>query len=200
MNRLEELAYLHGTDKSFNNYAKYYYNILHDFVDATRSVLEFGVYKGDSLKMWADFFPNATIHGVDVTFPKKINHPRIVLHNGSAVDPNVLGPYSNNYFDLIIDDASHRTSHQLKTLDIFLHKVAIEGYYIIEDMHTSFMDNYIDTKHTSYHVLKNILELGPLYLSEATMHVIKNYCRIRWFEEAIPPPATNCAIIIERLY
>lgn len=51
---------------------------------SAETVLEIGVYKGHSIKLWYDYFVNATIYGIDiknkVDIPEIINNNRVVLY------------------------------------------------------------------------------------------------------------------------
>ena len=44
-----------------HTYTPYYYDLLKNKKRSTKKVLEIGIGKGASLKMWRDFFPNAKI-------------------------------------------------------------------------------------------------------------------------------------------
>ena len=56
---LDEIALRHGTDKSsaIHGYAEFYDRILGHLRDAPCSILEFGILRGQSLRMWEDGFP-----------------------------------------------------------------------------------------------------------------------------------------------
>ena len=52
--------------------------------------------------------------------------------------------------DLIVDDGSHKSSDQIKTLELLREKLNPGGIYILEDTHTSFMSAYMDTEVSAY--------------------------------------------------
>lgn len=106
------------------------------------TILEFGVggYKnpnkgGGSLKMWAEFFPNSTIVGVDL-HTKELELPdNVNFHQGSQIDVDFLNELHNYYggFDIVIDDASHITQNTIITFEALCR--ATKQYYVIEDLH-----------------------------------------------------------------
>lgn len=72
-NDLELLARKYGTDKRTNDagqniyhgYTDTYYELFKDDRYDKLNILEIGVQNGFSHKMWADFFPNSMIYGID---------------------------------------------------------------------------------------------------------------------------------------
>lgn len=62
MNELDVFAIKYGTDKSSlqHNYTDIYYRFLNVDRPNIKNVLEIGVYQGNSLRMWRDFFQNAS--------------------------------------------------------------------------------------------------------------------------------------------
>src|SRR5215203_706034 len=67
MTYLCDLAEKYGTDKgpSGHNYTPYYEEYLQHRRFRALTLLELGVWKGASLRMWRDYFPSATIVGID---------------------------------------------------------------------------------------------------------------------------------------
>ena len=66
MNPLEELGDKHRPTKRTAGYLPYYWRHFRDLREDVRNVLEIGVQSGRSLRMWEEFFPNATIYGLDI--------------------------------------------------------------------------------------------------------------------------------------
>ena len=65
---LDQLFIDHQTDKSSlgHNYSPTYERFFEEFRDKEFSLLEIGIDKGDSLRAWEEYFPNAAINGVDI--------------------------------------------------------------------------------------------------------------------------------------
>ena len=136
---LSQLAAKYGTDK-LKWYTSFYHELLKDRRDA-KKILELGIgspdcmpegYKtGASLRMWEEYFPQATIYGLDHSCGTLINEGRIKSFFFQQ-------SYENTYplqelgtgFDLIVDDASHKWYDQLKALGILS---PLTSLYIIED-------------------------------------------------------------------
>ena len=92
---------------------------------------------GASLRMWRDFFPNAQIHGADISPKAMFKSHRIETHlcnETKSCDIERLLMKTGFDIDLFIDDGSHRMRHQLylcKTIMPLLKKSVV---YIIEDV------------------------------------------------------------------
>jgi SAM-dependent methyltransferase len=113
------------------------------------TLLELGVYRGDSLEMWRDAFPKATIVGVDLTPPELDLGPRVHIVRGDQADPELLRStretHARDGFDVIVDDASHlgvTTARSLQTL--YREHLRPGGLYCIEDWGTGYLTNWHD--------------------------------------------------------
>jgi hypothetical protein len=154
MTPLCELALKYGTDK-YPWYTPFYDSLLRDRRDSVRRVLEIGIgtpeamshvpnYKpGASLRMWRDYFPEASIIGVDIDDRVMFREDRITTHfRGYA-------PASLD-FDLIIDDGSHQAEDQIRDAKDLISRVMRGGYYIIEDVNDpKALSPYLPAPHFS---------------------------------------------------
>ena len=141
MNQLEELANLYKTDKGTtfggcHNYTEIYDKYFSQRRNCVQRVLEIGIYQGASLFMWRDYFPNATIHGIDINDCSRFASDRVVVHIGSQGDTQFLNSL-DLMFDIIIDDGSHVMSEQQISYQTLIGKVVSGGFYAIEDLQTS---------------------------------------------------------------
>ena len=131
---LTSLADLYKTDKGVNGpshshqYSLIYEELFSDARETVTNILELGV--GPSLLMWQDYFPIATIHGVDKK-NKKITGERIVTYLANTKDDIKFGVE----FDLIVDDASHKSTEQREAFNLHRKNVKCGGYYVIESLH-----------------------------------------------------------------
>lgn len=143
MKSLKIIAEGTRTDKdSAHNYLELYENVFSKFDNKkVENILEIGVETGDSLLMWAEYFPNATIWGFDI---KEIdnndvfNHPRIktfIVDQRCEKSLSEIIKICPN-FEVIIDDGGHTMEMHQKTLKHFFTKVKNDGVYVIEDLHT----------------------------------------------------------------
>ena len=170
-----------GTDKaSTHNFCNIYDKELGHLRDKEIRMLEVGVFFGASMKMWAEYFGKGTIHGADTfegvqgngrvfegadKFLKLNKDPRIVLHKMDQSSDQSLQDFVDMcvtmdlYFDVIIDDGSHKMYDQQLTLS-HLHKLlGPKGIFIIEDLHSSIQpghyDLYPDSTNSTLLMLEN---------------------------------------------
>jgi hypothetical protein len=147
MNSLEELAIKYGTDKqeSCHGYIKHYFNHLQHLQNIPITMVEFGVHKGASLMMWADFFTQGTVYGVDDgssgdlkdSYP---DHSNIRFRYGIQTDEKLLTSLiqESPKFDIIVDDGSHYSQDIIYTFKKMFDSIKPGGWYIIEDLETSY--------------------------------------------------------------
>lgn len=147
---LENLFIKYGSDKaSFwtkkNNghgYTKFYLKHLEKLKYKKINILEIGSYSGASASAFSKFFPNSKVYCLDINvsnfkyYSKNIK----VFSADSANKTSAISffkkiniSYKRNYFDIIIDDGSHKKNDILKTLRIFFKTLKSNGFYIIED-------------------------------------------------------------------
>lgn len=140
---LDKIGVRCGTDKSsiHHNYLHLYESFLGHFRYEPISILEVGVQRGASLSMWAEYFPNARIVGVDIA-PMIDRHPNrrvtIEIADQSNVADLVRLGCAYGPLDLVIDDGSHIWDHQVTSLRYLLPFIKSGGYYILEDIDTSY--------------------------------------------------------------
>lgn len=146
--QLDLAAY--DTDKIQHHYLKVYDPILSRWTDNDVKLLEIGVRKGGSLKLWRDYFPRGTIAGIDLELPEGfIPGERIELFKGSQEDTQFLSQVARSVapdgFDIIIDDASHIGELTRTTFwHLFPHHLKPGGLYAIEDWGTGYFDDFPD--------------------------------------------------------
>jgi hypothetical protein len=144
---LHDLAVKYGSDKAQHNYLQFYERYL---PKQPKKLLEIGVLRGSSIKMWRDYFPGTEIHGLDLFFDndmsevyedimKSVIHEYDVkLHKGNQCDWQLLDALRHEDFDIIIDDGSHNSRDQLITFfGLFNGK-----QYYIEDIHCADQEFY----------------------------------------------------------
>ncbi len=141
---LSWLAAVYGSDKgaTAHRYVDLYERHLSSNRHRVRRVLEIGVYRGASLQMWRDYFPNAQIYGIDIQ-ASSVSGSRIHTIKGDQSDPALLARVRDlGPFDLIVDDGSHRARELVASFTGLFAELMPDGYYVIEDMHTSYMGEY----------------------------------------------------------
>ena len=148
---LDLLAALCGTDKfGLHHYTPVYEAIARPLRRQAISLLELGVggyghgLGGESLLMWAAYFPKGRIYGLDVEDKSALSRGRIKVYQCSQTDRARLtalcaqiGP-----FDLVIDDGSHVNADQIESFRILWPYVKDRGWYVVEDVQTSYWPSY----------------------------------------------------------
>jgi hypothetical protein len=142
----------YGTDKITHGYLEMYDSIFAPWIDREIRFLEIGIHKGGSLQLWRDYFPRATIIGIDRKLPKQfVPGERIHVFEGNQADRTFLSDVANTIapdgFDIIIDDASHIGEKVKRTFwHLFDHHLKSGGLYAIEDWGTGYLDDFPDGK------------------------------------------------------
>lgn len=139
MTPLCEIAQKFNCDKFMpHQYTPVYYRLLGARIEQTSKVLEVGIgKKGRSLRMWEQFFPNATIYGIDIQPDYLVNEGRIVSYAGDQANEKQMRKLANaigGNFDIIIDDGAHDAGRQTTAMTALLPFLAKRGIYFIEDI------------------------------------------------------------------
>jgi hypothetical protein len=104
---------------------------------------EVGVLNGSSIRMWREYFPQAAIHGFDITVGILAKISSIPGVTGHLIDPTDVhgcvpclqeATADGVLFDILLEDASHMLNHQLHFLKDAIHYVRPGGLLIIEDI------------------------------------------------------------------
>ena len=138
---LDALGKKWNTDKSStgHNYLNKYEFFFKELKDKQISILELGVCNGSSLQMWKDYFVNAIIYGVDIEEKcRKFEGERCNIVIQDLGNEELLDELSIIKPSVIIDDASHFTSHQIEALYHLFPILEPGGVYIVEDLGTNF--------------------------------------------------------------
>ncbi|MEA2596192.1 MAG: hypothetical protein QOF01_2661 [Thermomicrobiales bacterium] len=137
---LVDLGKIHGTDKDGHGYLREYDLLLAPLRTASFDLLEIGVFKGASIRMWHDYFPKARIFGLDLKPDPGLGDLDRYTHvQGSQTDWRLLNRLGKDYnLRLVIDDGSHLWGHQIFTFQTLFPWLAPGSTYVCEDLHTSF--------------------------------------------------------------
>tara|TARA_R100001510_G_C7550258_1_gene134360 strand:- start:49 stop:663 length:615 start_codon:yes stop_codon:yes gene_type:complete len=136
------------TDKWTDHYyvQDLYEPLFEQFQNKKVNVLEIGVWNGESMKLWHDYFVNAkNIVGIDIFVRSSFKEVSgwlkdydVKLHKfNSHEDTDKFNKFADTYkegFDIIIDDGSHWYENQINTYKKFKNLMKPGGVYIIEDI------------------------------------------------------------------
>lgn len=146
---LEELAIKYGSDKYYSHsYVPLYEQLFNG--RTVKRLCEIGIgfehlmspftpkfVAGSSLRMWAEYLPEAEIYACDIRPETLINEGRIhsiIADQSSARDLAQLLCFANGSFDVIIDDGSHKTADQIFTAQYLIPTMSEGGIYVVEDV------------------------------------------------------------------
>ncbi|NCW90236.1 MAG: hypothetical protein EBV73_06820 [Rhodocyclales bacterium] len=148
-NPLDDIAISFGTDKSSltHDYTSLYWKIFKEKRTSVKDLLEIGVLNGSSIRTWKKFFESATIRAIDVN-PSclSLEEDRIEISIGRQEDQEFLKRTyldKNIEFDVIVDDGSHISDHQIASFEfLFENCLRQGGTYVIEDVCCSYWPSH----------------------------------------------------------
>jgi hypothetical protein len=137
------------TDKNTtHSYLPLYQELLKSKKETATDVLEigigdFGEKNGGSVKLWRDYFTNATIYGLDIlpkerVYDELFNDNRVKLY--TSIDAYNVDFFTNNFlnknikFDFMLDDGPHTLESMLQFIRLYSQVMKDDGILIIEDV------------------------------------------------------------------
>lgn len=164
---LDELAIKYWTDKNSNchDYCGKYERYLPFKRDDTLKMLELGIDKGGSLKLWSKYYYNSTIVGIDcdVECKKYEDKNKVFVEIGKQEDSQFLNRVNKTYgeFDFILDDCSHQQDLTIKSFEILFPLLKDGGTYVIEDVSCSYWEFFgggYKKEGTTVEYFKNLID------------------------------------------
>lgn len=133
---------------------------------------------GASLRVWRDFFSNATVYGADIDKDILFEEERIYTYFINQLDPVIIksfwGEVGEADYDFMIDDGLH-TFEAGSTL--FLHsidKLSRNGIYIIEDVYPYDLSRYKDFFQNKNYMVEYVCLFRPsLVLADNSLVVVR---------------------------
>ncbi len=138
MNDFYAIAKKHCPSKLDMGYCRHLYgNYLEPRRQEALTLLEIGIKRGNSLTMFEEYFPNATIVGLDVLDCTRVATKRIKVYVGSQDSESVLSRICKDHprIDIVVDDGSHRARHQIASFKCLFPRLPSRAIYFIEDLH-----------------------------------------------------------------
>ena len=165
MNELIKIASKYNSIKSKNGFLEIYFNYFKNYKEKEINILEIGVDKGESLKIWRQYFSKAKICGIDINDIKyKIDGVDIIKADQTNVKDLVSVCKKYKSFDIIIDDGGHHSNQIITSLNFLFYFLSENGLYIVEDLQTSYFPRFggsrfnLNRKKTSMNFLKSIAD------------------------------------------
>ena len=134
------------SSSKYSTYFDVYDNLFKDYVNKPITFLEIGVANGGSLFMWREYFgTQARIIGVDL-------NPEVAIWRDYGFEI-YIGSQSDSRFwetllkevgsiDIVLDDGGHTFLQQITTVNSLLDAMVPSGLIVIEDTHTSYMNEF----------------------------------------------------------
>lgn len=120
--------------------------MLDDLREKPITLVEIGVNEGGSLPMWRKYFhPDSRIIGIDLNpIAKKLEKDGFEIFVGDQGNPKFWQEIQRELsgIDVLIDDGGHTIEHQLITFKHCMSLMSDNSIVIIEDTHTSYMEEF----------------------------------------------------------
>lgn len=132
-----------------HNFSSFYDQYFNKFKNQKINILEIGVFSGASSASFANYFERAKIFCIDINLSNfKFSSKKFKVFHVDISNTRMIHDFlkknkieeEEKYFDIIIDDASHKLSDQIKSLFFFSKYMKSKGIYVIEDY--NFSDLY----------------------------------------------------------
>ena len=166
---LKQLIDNSSTDKNTtHSYLDLYESLLSSKKETATNVLEVGIgdfkqTNGGSIKLWRDYFTNATIYGLDILGLDRVsddlkNHNRVVLHTSTNAYDEVFFKSTfldkNLKFDFMLDDGPHTLYSMIQFIKLYSQVMKDDGILIFDDDDDNNNDdvNLDDTNDTSNNI------------------------------------------------
>lgn len=168
MRTLDKIAKFYGTDKSseIHNYCEKYEKYFPFNRLEPLKILEIGVFDGQSLLTWKEYYPNAIVVGLDINntcskYTDAINN--IWVEIGSQNDIEFLNKIVSKWgpFDMILDDGSHMNNDVIFSFNNLINHVKPSGIYVVEDSCCSYWGEYgggYKKENTMVEYFKNLID------------------------------------------
>lgn len=129
-----------NTDKNtVHSYLETYEKLFKPKKESATHILEIGIDRGGSIRLWADYFINANIYGLDCNF-YKFEHPRIHTVIGDAY--HHIDDAIKHKYDVMIDDGPHTFESMISFINMYLPLLKEDGILIIEDVQSIDWTDY----------------------------------------------------------
>lgn len=150
---LDGLGIKFKTDKSTKGrkrpglgYIFVYEKYLESYRDMPIDLLEIGVQRGGSIRMWKEWFhPRSNISGIDIDPIWEKNMPTgAYFFQGDQGDSVFLKKVAKDKgpWDIVIDDGCHDMVPLITSYTVLWEYLKPGGFYIVEDLGTSYQEEH----------------------------------------------------------
>ena len=118
------------------------------------NILEVGIFKGGSVRLFEDYFMNAKIFGYDIVDQINVplgNRTTTTIKNLNQIETN---EFANSPLTIAIDDGSHNLDDQLLFIKLIYPQLLNGGMLIIEDIQQiEYRKPFFDELHLNYELI-----------------------------------------------
>lgn len=175
---------------------RHYLPIYEAAFSSTERMLEIGVDRGGSLRMWREYLPDATIVGIDINpkaeryaDPQQDIHVRI----GDQTDTRFLGRVLDEFgpFDTILDDGGHTPDQMISSFQYLFPRLKPGGVYLVEDVCANYWTIYRDRRESFIDFTKWLMDaMHAPYMQMTSVYQFMEGHRKRVDEVPVPFAAT----------
>ena len=180
---LKEIFKKNKCDKSSkHSYELIYENDFEKFKNEKINILEVGIFRGESMSSWIDYFPNATVYGIDIFTRVKeseikiLTHPRVKYLKADSTKNNIKSIIDAEWidikFDVIIDDGLHTPLANKETFLNLIEYLKDDGSFYIEDIWP--LNDMSDKERNHYWIKKHPQDYTKENM-DIFLNSIKNY-------------------------
>lgn len=146
---------------SVHSYIDIYDQLLAPYRETAKSILEIGLMSGESLRMWADYFPG-NVYGIDcdlkphgglADLTQAIADGMNIVIGDATNEADIRRFFAGMKFDVIIEDAGHSFDQQKEIYKVLKPYISKGGIYIIEDVQD------IDTTKDYFQTIGEVIDL-----------------------------------------
>jgi hypothetical protein len=168
MKTLEQISLGYKSDKGaiYHNYLEIYEKYFSKYRNSLKTFLEIGLWEGESLRMWREYFDVGHLVGIDILDLSHVRLANTTILQGDQSNRDDLNSIITNtfpQFDIIIDDGGHMMHQMQITLGTMFKYLSPDGVYVIEDLHTCGNPSYnrgTDTE--TIDVLETFIKTGKI--------------------------------------
>jgi hypothetical protein len=188
-NPLGELGEKYLPTKRLHNYLVHYWMHFRDVRFDVRKVVEIGVQTDRSIRMWEEFFPNATIYGIDIDPEcRQFEGGRRRILIGDQADERFCARVieeTGGAIDIVIDDGSHLVEHQLKTFSLLFPAMSDHGIYVVEDTGGCVEDQELVTVNALKGLIDSVMYWPKGFVPRDWPHLTKFPDEAKWADKNI---------------
>ncbi len=154
-----------GCDKGSlrHRYDRVYEPLLKHFKDKEFNMLEIGIFRGNGMKAWLDYFSKVQFTGIDIFTRVKeedipiLNHERVYWCKQDSMLKlsDEFIKLAEDKFDVIIDDGLHTHDSQRLTFENLILFLKDDGVYFIEDVWAFDYMSDVEKQHSWIQKKKN---------------------------------------------